>query len=72
MRNFPLCDFYGTFGLKFKAIFFQRKGSEDLASKRFVAGYHIAEVDVRKRVREQAKDPVADRMPKVQHTMRTR
>jgi len=36
----------------------------DLATKDFVTGLHVAEVDVSESVRKQGKDPVAYRMQK--------
>ena len=44
---------------------------QKLASKYFVTGLHIGEIQVGKHVREQCEKPVAYHMPEVNHPMRS-
>jgi hypothetical protein len=63
-------DARDDFGLETKPLLAQVHLLQDLAAEHLVTGLHVREVQIREHVRQQRQEPVADRMPEVQHAVR--
>jgi len=64
-----LGDFGGNFWLKAKAVFLNADRLDDFAAKGFVAGFHVAKVNIGHHVRQQRQELVAHHVPKVDHAV---
>src|ERR1700730_4540847 len=58
-------------GFKSKPVLFDRDGLNNFPPEHFVTGFHIGKIDVGQAIREQGEQPITDRMPEVQDTMRS-
>ena len=67
----PLGDFHGDLRFEAEAVFFKRDGLDHVSPEDLVAGFHVGEIQIGERVREQCKQLVADGMPKIEHAVRT-
>src|SRR5262245_58837721 len=61
-----LRDFCSHLWLEPEPVFVKLNALDDLATKHLVAGFHVAEVEVRNGIRKQRQEPVADRMPEIE------
>src|SRR5262249_15607191 len=66
-----LGDLDSDFGLKTKTVFLNGDGLNDFAAEDFVAGLHIAEIEVGQRVGHEGQDHVPHRVPEVKYAMRS-
>src|ERR1700729_2275168 len=66
-----LGDLYRDFRLETEAVLFDGNRLDDLSAENFVTGFHVAEIHVGERVGKQRENPVADRVPKIKHAMRS-
>jgi len=64
-----LGDFHRDFGFESESVFFDGNRLDDLSPEGFVARLHIAEVDICEAIGKQRKQPISNRVPKIQNTM---
>ncbi len=62
-------DLGGNLGFEAEAVFLDGDALDDLASKSFVAGLHVREVEVGEHVGEKGEEAVADRVPEIEDAM---
>src|ERR1700751_1544067 len=66
----PFCCFDRDLRLETEPILLQFYRLNHLSAKRLVAGFHIAQVNIRKAIGNQGQDPVSYRVPKIEDAMR--
>jgi len=59
-------------GFKAEAVFLNFDRLDEFASKRFVAGLHVREVEIGRHVRQEREELVAERVPEIQHAVLVR
>ena len=64
------CKLCGDLRFEAKTIFFDGDGLNDLAPECLVTGLHIGEVEIGEHVRKQREQTIAERVPKVKHSVR--
>src|SRR5439155_16595210 len=64
-----LSYFDGNLWLKSKTVFFNWYRLDHLSAKHFVAGLHVAEIDIGQAIRKQRQEPIADGVPEIKYAV---
>src|SRR5438445_8154184 len=66
----PPSDLHRDLWLKSEAVLFDGDRLDDLPAEYFVAGLHVAQVDVGQAIGQQREDRISHRMPEIKHPVR--